>query len=119
MMVLGDVDTTLAQGTFDPVKDQVTLKDGTVVDNYYKEVLGLPYYQPVDKTDFALPPSGWCTWYFYYYHITADEVKANSKWISDNLKEGGSKNLGKWISEAGARFNLSPKEEDFLRSFYE
>ena len=89
MMVLGDVDTTLAQGTFDPVKDQVTLKDGTVVDNYYKEVLGLPYYQPVDKTDFALPPSGWCTWYFYYYHITADEVKANSKWISDNLKDYG------------------------------
>lgn len=89
LMTLGDVDTSLAQGIYDPVKDRVTLKDGSVKENYYKEVLGLPYYQPIDKTNFPLPPSGWCTWYFYYYHITAAEVKANAKWIADNLKDYG------------------------------
>ncbi len=89
MMTLGDVDTSLAQGIYDPVKDQVMLKDGSVKENYYKDVLGLPYYQPIDKTHYPLPPSGWCTWYFYYYHITAAEVKANAKWIADHLKDYG------------------------------
>jgi len=91
MMTLGDVDTPLAQGTFDPVKDQVTLKDGTVKEDYYKKTLGLPYYRPIDKTHFALPPSGWCTWYYYYYHVTADEVKRNARWISENLKDYGAR----------------------------
>ncbi len=89
MMTLGDVETSLAQGIYDPVKDQVTLKDGSTKENYYKEVLGLPYYQPIDKTHYPLPPSGWCTWYFYYYHITGAEVKANAKWLADNLKDYG------------------------------
>lgn len=89
MMTLGDVDTTLAQGTYDPVKDQVILKDGTVREHYYRDTLGVTYYEPVDKTHFPLPPSGWCTWYYYYYRITADEVKRNAKWISENLKDYG------------------------------
>jgi hypothetical protein len=91
LMVLGDVNTPLAQGTFDPVKDQVTLKDGTVRADYYQKTLDLPYYKPIDKTHFALPPSGWCTWYYYYYHVTADEVKRNAKWISENLKDYGAR----------------------------
>ncbi|HTY61411.1 MAG TPA: NPCBM/NEW2 domain-containing protein [Acidobacteriota bacterium] len=91
LMVLGDVNTSLAQGTFDPAKDQVILSDGTVKPDYYKNTLGLPYYKPIDKTHFALPPSGWCTWYFYYYHITADEVKRNARWISENLKDYGAR----------------------------
>ncbi len=91
IMTLGDVNTPLAQGIFDPVKDEVTLKDGTVKPKYYQETLGLPYYQPIDKTHFPLPPSGWCTWYYYYYHITADEVKKNARWISDHLKDYGAR----------------------------
>ncbi|MBP8302774.1 MAG: NPCBM/NEW2 domain-containing protein [Phycisphaerae bacterium] len=91
MMALGDVDTPLAQGVFDPVQDRVTLKDGTVKEDYYKKTLGLPYYRPIDKTRFPLPPSGWCTWYYYYYHITADEVKRNALWISENLKDYGAR----------------------------
>src|SRR6185437_6628326 len=30
VMTLGDVDTPIAEGTFDPVKDMVTMKDGSV-----------------------------------------------------------------------------------------
>lgn len=89
IMTLGDVDTTIAQGIYDPVKDQVTLKDGTVKEYYYRDIRGVAYYQPFDKTRFPLPPSGWCTWYYYYPRITATEVKRNAKWISENLKDYG------------------------------
>jgi hypothetical protein len=89
IMTLGDVDTALAQGTFDPVQDRVTLTDGTVKEHYYRDTLGVTYYEPIDKTHFPLPPSGWCTWYYYYYRITAQEVKLNAKWISENLRDYG------------------------------
>jgi hypothetical protein len=88
---LGDVDTALTQGIFDPVKDQVTLNDGTVKEHYYRDTLGVTFYQPIDKTRFPLPPSGWCTWYYYYPRITAVEVKRNAKWIAENLKDYGAR----------------------------
>jgi len=89
LMTLGDVKTDLADGMFDPSTDKATLKDGTVIDHYYRDKLGVKFYQPIDKTNFPLPPSGWCTWYYYYQQITESEVKQNSKWIADNLKEYG------------------------------
>ena len=91
VMTLGDVQTSLAQGRFDPTGDRVTMNDGTVKERYYQEVLGLKYYKPIDKTHFPLPPSGWCTWYYYYPRITSTEVKRNAKWISENLKEYGAR----------------------------
>ncbi|MCF8127211.1 MAG: hypothetical protein K9N10_01750 [Deltaproteobacteria bacterium] len=45
-------------------------------------------------------------------------VRQAIKWISENLKENEMKTPIKVIEEAGARFNLSPKDEEFLRSFY-
>jgi hypothetical protein len=36
-----------------------------------------------------LPPSGWCSWYFYYQEIGEDEVKRNADWIAQNLKDYG------------------------------
>lgn len=45
-------------------------------------------------------------------------VKQAIKWISENLKEDQTIGPIKLIEEAGARFNLSPKDEEFLRSFY-
>jgi hypothetical protein len=45
-------------------------------------------------------------------------VEQAIKWISENLKENQTQNPIKFIEEAGARFNLSPKDEEFLRSFY-
>ncbi|HET7624321.1 MAG TPA: NPCBM/NEW2 domain-containing protein [Verrucomicrobiae bacterium] len=89
VMTLGEVHTPLAQGIFDPVKDEVTLKDGGIRANYYRDVLGVKNYQPLDKTRFPLPPSGWCTWYYYYNRINEKEVKLNADWISKNLKDFG------------------------------
>ena len=45
-------------------------------------------------------------------------VRQAIKWIAENLKENEAQKPRKLIEEAGARFNLSPKDENFLRSFY-
>src|SRR5215218_1653616 len=69
VMTLGEVDTALADGTFDPARDEVRLKDGTVISDYYRDRLKVKYYRPIDKSRFRLPPAGWCSWYFYYQEI--------------------------------------------------
>lgn len=46
-------------------------------------------------------------------------VRQAIKWISENLTENQTITPVKLIEEAGARFNLSPKDEEFLRSFYQ
>lgn len=91
LMTLGDVDTSLADGTFDPARDEVRLKDGTVLRNYYRDTLKVKYYHPIDKSSFPLPPSGWCSWYFYYQEISADEIKRNADWIALNLEDYGAR----------------------------
>ena len=64
VMTLGKVETPLADGIFDPVKDEVTLNDGTVKKDHFRSTLGVKYYTPLDKSRFPLPPSGWCSWYY-------------------------------------------------------
>lgn len=91
VMTLGPVKTSIAQGTFDPVKDEVTLNNGTVVSNYYRVTLGAKFYQPLDKSHFPLPPSGWCSWYYYYNRITETEVQRNAAWLAANLKDYGAR----------------------------
>ncbi|MGN6554493.1 MAG: alpha-galactosidase, partial [Verrucomicrobiota bacterium] len=89
VMTLGDVQTPLAQGIFDPAKDEVKLADGSTKAHYFRDMLGVKFYEPMDKNHFPLPPSGWCTWYFYYTRLNADEVKRNTDWIAANLKDYG------------------------------
>jgi hypothetical protein len=36
------------------------------------------------------------------------------KWISEKCAENPGAKAQKWVSEASARFNLSPKEQEFL-----
>ena len=48
-----------------------------------------------------------------------EKVKQAVKWISGERLEDENKGLTRLIQEASTRFNLSPKEEAFLRSFYE
>src|SRR5881409_1620685 len=89
VMTLGHPETALADGIYDPLTDKATLKDGSVIDNYYRDKLGVKYFRPIDKTNFPLPPSGWCTWYYYYQQINENEVRQNARWIADNLKDYG------------------------------
>jgi hypothetical protein len=88
---LGEVETPLADATFDPIRDQLTARDGRVVDSYFKTVLEVPYYTPVDKSLYPVPPSGWCSWYYYYQEITPEEVLANARWIAKNLAPYGAR----------------------------
>ena len=48
-----------------------------------------------------------------------EKVRKAVKWISENLKEDEKRPIYRLIQDASLRFTLSPKEEDFLRSFYE
>ena len=89
VMTLGEVKTPLADGVFDPARDLVTLNDGSNKTNYFRDTLGIKYFQPIDKSRFPLPPSGWCTWYYYYSRINAVEVKRNADWIAAHLKDYG------------------------------
>jgi hypothetical protein len=89
--LLGDVRTPLADGTFDPVADRVTLRDGRTIERYYQDSLGITYYRPLDKSVFPLPPSGWCSWYYYYREVTPSEVLANAQWISEHLLDYGAR----------------------------
>jgi NPCBM/NEW2 domain-containing protein/melibiase-like protein len=86
---LGDVKTAAAQGHFDPVKDEVRLHDGTVIPAYYKDKAGINYFSVIDKKNFPLPPSGWCSWYYYYQELNEDEIMKNADWIAANLKDFG------------------------------
>jgi len=88
---LGDVATSLADGAFDPVRDRVETRDGSVLENYYKNELGITYFEPLDKSVFPLPPSGWCSWYYYYQEIDSDEILANARWLSENLADYGAR----------------------------
>jgi hypothetical protein len=46
------------------------------------------------------------------------KVRKAVRWISDERLCDGSKKIEGLIGEASSRFNLSPREEEFLRDFY-
>jgi hypothetical protein len=48
-----------------------------------------------------------------------EKVRQAVKWISEKRKEDDQASLTRLIEEVATRFNLSPKDEAFLRSFYE
>lgn len=91
VMTLGPVQTPLADATFDPAADRLTRRDGTVIEHYFRDVLGVEHYAPIDKSVFAVPPSGWCSWYQYYQEITPEEVLHNARWIAEHLRPFGAK----------------------------
>ncbi|HUW93759.1 MAG TPA: alpha-galactosidase, partial [Bacteroidales bacterium] len=122
IMTLGEVSTPLAQGTYDPVSDRLTLKSGQTLEHYYRDSLGIKYYQPMDKTIFPLPPSGMCTWYYYYQHITEKEVMLNTDWISANLRSYGARYVqidDGWQKETASGRKGSRDWTGFDRSFPE
>ena len=47
-----------------------------------------------------------------------EKLRQTVKWISAMRQEEETRPIPELIEEASNRFNLSPKEEEFLRSFY-
>ncbi|WLT30957.1 NPCBM/NEW2 domain-containing protein [Geothrix sp. PMB-07] len=89
VMTLGEVKTSLAQGTYDPAKDELTLQDGRRLPHYYRDTLKLKFFKAMDKSIFPVAPSGFCTWYYYYQDLDEQEVRRNTDWIAQNLKDYG------------------------------
>ena len=48
-----------------------------------------------------------------------EKLRQVVKWISEKRKEDENRPMYRLIEQASLQFNLSPKEEEFLRSFYE
>lgn len=48
-----------------------------------------------------------------------ENIRQAIKWISCERLENGEKSLSLLIQEATPRFNLSPKDEEFLVAFYQ
>lgn len=107
---LGIVDTPLADGVFDPVADRVTTNDGRKLERYFKDTLEIPFYEPLDKSRFPLPPSGWCSWYYYFKVLTPEEVLANARWVARRLKPFGARYVqidDAWQKDAVAAKNAA------------
>ena len=47
-----------------------------------------------------------------------EKLRQAVKWISEMIAEEENGSPDRYIQRASERFNLSPKEEDFLRRFY-
>ena len=47
-----------------------------------------------------------------------EAVRNAVKWISNECKESEENKIGLLICQAAAKYNLSPKDEEFLRVFY-
>lgn len=47
-----------------------------------------------------------------------EDLRRAIKWISGSLEEGGGKSLPKLVEEATFKFDLSPKDADFLTDFF-
>jgi hypothetical protein len=61
----------------------------TLLDDYMRKHRGLAWFQPLDRSAFPRPPSGWCSWYEYYLAITEDEIVKNVDWLEQNLRRFG------------------------------
>ena len=48
-----------------------------------------------------------------------EKVRQAVKWISEKMQYEEGSSLSQLIPEAATRFNLSPKDEEFLKGFYE
>ncbi|MBI9084575.1 MAG: hypothetical protein JEZ11_13330 [Desulfobacterales bacterium] len=46
-----------------------------------------------------------------------EDLRKAVKWISEERKAGPGKSLKKLVGEASVKFNLSPKDADFLTRF--
>jgi len=60
-----------------------------VIPHYISEHCSMPHYKPYDRTHHPLPPSGWCSWYYYGREITEEHMVSNVDWLAEHLKPFG------------------------------
>lgn len=47
-----------------------------------------------------------------------EAIKKAIKWVSSMIEEAGTQDLSRFINEAIRKFDLSPKDSEFLIQFY-
>jgi hypothetical protein len=47
-----------------------------------------------------------------------EAIRKAVQWISEKLKEDSDQSISKLIEQANVRFNLSPKDAEYLSNFY-
>lgn len=47
-----------------------------------------------------------------------EDLRRAIKWVSDNVQDNPDKPLGQLVQEAIFRFNISPRDSEFLISFF-
>ena len=47
-----------------------------------------------------------------------EDLRRAVKWVSGNLKEGPGKSIQQLVQEATFKFDLSPKDAEFLMNFF-
>ena len=48
-----------------------------------------------------------------------EKLRQAVRWISEECKEDETKSIAVLIQDAASKYNLSPKDEEFLRAFYQ
>ena len=87
---------SVCDSVYDPETDTVFARpgdadatDARVIPEFMKRHRGLEYYAPIDKSVFKTPPSGWCSWYYYYRNLNEAEAVKNLEWMARNLAPFG------------------------------
>jgi hypothetical protein len=60
-----------------------------ILPDYFRKVLGAPFYVPFDDSYFPIPPMAWGSWSSYYEDVTEQDMVRNTDWIAKNLKPYG------------------------------
>jgi hypothetical protein len=84
---------------YDPISDSAltstrsagpgVLWEARVSRDFMRVSRGLKWFRYIDKSYFKTPPSGWCSWYYYYRGLTESEAIKNLDWMADNLEPFG------------------------------
>ena len=51
-------------------------------------------------------------------HPKGEKVRQAVKWVSEKMKYEEGSTIAQLLLEAATQFNLSPKDEEFLKAFY-
>ena len=61
-----------------------------IIEHFIRDVRGVAHYTGLhDSSAFERPPSGWCSWYYYFQELNEAEVIKNARWMAENLKPYG------------------------------
>ncbi len=57
--------------------------------DYMKKTRGVTYYKPLDKSVFSRAPTGWCSWYIYYFDVSEQDMVRHTDWLAAHLQPFG------------------------------